>query len=183
LKCLLNIRSKDKRLTFLSDSLWLTVSSEGFFVVFLSLSKAKLRLYPEIHLDHDGLLHSRLQIIVCHRSLVNLFHICQAVNNSAYVASNDLIIVYNECERKQSWPNLRQYPGICFDRLNKSNTNLCKDMRRPKFEPDTWIEVGSITALAKLVGAPSMSFDNIYPVKLIQALRIYVLQKTHLPIV
>jgi hypothetical protein len=35
------------------------------------------------------------------------------------------------CGTKQSWPNLRYYPGICLEGLRKTTKNLTQDNRSP----------------------------------------------------
>jgi hypothetical protein len=38
---------------------------------------------------------------------------------------------WKACGKTQSWPNLRQYPGICLEGLRKTMKNLSQDIQSP----------------------------------------------------
>jgi hypothetical protein len=40
-------------------------------------------------------------------------------------------MIWKECGRKQSWPNLEYYPGIYLEGLRKTTKNLSHDNRSP----------------------------------------------------
>jgi hypothetical protein len=42
-----------------------------------------------------------------------------------------------ECGRKQSWPNLRYYPGICLGGLRKTTKKFSQDSRSPGSDLNT----------------------------------------------
>jgi hypothetical protein len=80
------------------------------------------------------------------------FFICSLFNDVAsssdFTVSNDMILMnWKGYRRKQSWPNLRYYPGICMLGQRKTTKNVSQDSQSPGQD----LNLGSLEYKARML--------------------------------
>jgi hypothetical protein len=54
------------------------------------------------------------------------------------IVSNDWIMNWEGCGRKQTWLSLRYYPSICLTEINHEKPQSGQSMSLARFEPGTF---------------------------------------------